>query len=279
MSNPATPSPLLPSPLLLVGCGKMGGAMLEGWLRMGLDCAATTILDPHASPALVATCEQHGISLNPSPASIPTPQVILLGIKPQMLDEAAPGLAGHIGPQTLLVSILAGKTIADLRSRLPRLGAVVRAMPNLPAAVQRGVTGAVAGDGVTPEQRSLTQALLSGIGSVEWVEREDLIDAVTAVSGSGPAYVFYLTECLARAGAALGLPDDLAARLARATVEGAGELMHRSDLSPGTLRENVTSPAGTTAAALAVLMADDGLDPLMRAAVAAACRRAGELSG
>ena len=279
MSNPATPSPLLPAPLLLVGCGKMGGAMLEGWLRMGLDCAATTILDPHASPALVATCEQHGIALNPSPSSIPTPQVILLGIKPQMLDEAAPSLAGHIGPQTLLVSILAGKTMADLRSRLPGLGAIVRAMPNLPAAVQRGVTGAVAGEGVTPEQRSLTQALLSGIGSVEWVEREDLIDAVTAVSGSGPAYVFYLTECLARAGAALGLPDELAARLARATVEGAGELMHRSDLSPGTLRENVTSPAGTTAAALAVLMADDGLDPLMRAAVAAACRRAGELSG
>ena len=279
MSNPATPSPLLPAPLLLVGCGKMGGAMLEGWLRMGLDSAATTILDPHASPSLVATCEQHGISLNPSPSAIPTPQVILLGIKPQMLDDAAPSLAGHIGPQTLLVSILAGKTMADLRARLPGLGAIVRAMPNLPAAVQRGVTGAVAGEGVTAQQKALAQALLSGIGSVEWVDREDLIDAVTAVSGSGPAYVFYLTECLARAGAALGLPEDLAARLARATVEGAGELMHRSDLSPATLRENVTSPAGTTAAALAVLMAADGLDPLMREAVAAARRRAAELSG
>jgi pyrroline-5-carboxylate reductase len=279
MSNPATPSPLLPSPLLLVGCGKMGGAMLEGWLRMGLDCAGTSIIDPHASPSLVATCEQHGIALNPSASSISTPQVILLGIKPQMLDDAAPSLAGHIGPQTLLVSILAGKTMDNLRSRLPGLNAIVRAMPNLPAAVQRGVTGACASPEVTAQQRALAQALLSGVGSVEWVDREDQIDAVTAVSGSGPAYVFYLTECLARAGAALGLPEDLAGRLARATVEGAGELMHRSDLSPATLRENVTSPAGTTAAALAVLMAADGLDPLMRDAVAAARRRAEELSG
>ncbi len=279
MSNPATPSPLLPSPLLLVGCGKMGGAMLEGWLRMGLDCAGTTILDPHASPSLLATCEQHGIALNPSASAIPTPQVILLGIKPQMLDEAAASLARHIGPQTLLVSILAGKTMDNLRSRLPGLSAIVRAMPNLPAAVQRGITGAAASPAVTEGQRALAQALLSGIGRVEWVDREDQIDAVTAVSGSGPAYVFYLTECLARAGAALGLPEDLSARLARATVEGAGELMHRSDLSPATLRENVTSPAGTTAAALAVLMAADGLDPLMRDAVAAARRRAEELSG
>lgn len=279
MSNPTTPSPLLPSPLLLVGCGKMGGAMLEGWLRMGLDCEGTSILDPHASPSLVATCEQHGIALNPSPSSIPTPQVILLGIKPQMLDDAAPSLAGHIGPQTLLVSILAGKTMDNLRTRLPGLKAIVRAMPNLPAAVQRGVTGACASPEVSPQQRALAQALLSGVGSVEWVDREEQIDAVTAVSGSGPAYVFYLTECLARAGAALGLPEDLAGRLARATVEGAGELMHRSDLPPSTLRENVTSPAGTTAAALAVLMAADGLDPLMRDAVAAARRRAEELSG
>ncbi|MHB2167065.1 pyrroline-5-carboxylate reductase [Alsobacter sp. R-9] len=279
MSNPATPSPLLPSPLLLVGCGKMGGAMLEGWLRMGLDSANTTILDPHASPSLVATCEQHGIALNPSPGSIPTPEVILLGIKPQMLDEAAPSLAPHIGPQTLLVSILAGKTIGNLKSRLPGLKAVVRAMPNLPAAVQRGITGMAASPEVSAHQRELAQGLLSGVGRVEWVDREELIDAVTAVSGSGPAYVFYLTECLARAGVALGLPEDLAARLARATVEGAGELMHRSDLSPATLRENVTSPAGTTAAALAVLMASDGLDPLMRDAVDAARRRAEELSG
>jgi pyrroline-5-carboxylate reductase len=178
-----------------------------------------------------------------------------------------------------VVSILAGKRIGDLQARLPDASAIVRAMPNLPASVQRGVTGAAASPQVSKEQREIAHALLSGVGKVEWVETEDLIDAVTAVSGSGPAYVFHLTECLARAAEAEGLPPDLAARLARATVEGAGELMHRSDLAPGALRENVTSPGGTTAAALSVLMAEDGLEALMRRAVAAARRRAAELSG
>jgi pyrroline-5-carboxylate reductase len=227
----------------------------------------------------VAFCDQHDIGLNPSVGSFGAPEVLVLGIKPQMLDEAATDLAPLAGPDTLVLSILAGKTIADLRARLPDAGAVVRAMPNLPASVQRGITGCAASADATAAQRATTDALLSGIGHVEWLPSEDLIDAVTAVSGSGPAYVFYLAECLARAGAALGLPQDMAERLARATVEGAGELMHRSDLAPGTLRENVTSPGGTTAAALAVLMAGDGLDPLMRDAVAAARRRAGELSG
>jgi len=269
----------LPASLILAGCGKMGGAMLEGWVRMGLRGDAVTVLDPHASLALVAFCDQHDISLNPSAGSYGAPEVLVLGIKPQMLDEAAADLSPLAGPDTLVVSILAGKTIADLRARLPEAGAVVRAMPNLPASVQRGITGCAASAETTAAQRATTDALLSGIGHVEWLPSEDLIDAVTAVSGSGPAYVFYLAECLARAGTALGLPQDMAERLARATVEGAGELMHRSDLAPGTLRENVTSPGGTTAAALAVLMAGDGLDPLMRDAVAAARRRAGELSG
>ena len=269
----------LPASLILAGCGKMGGAMLEGWVRMGLRGDAVTVLDPHASPALVAFCDQHDIGLNPSVGSFGAPEVLVLGIKPQMLDEAATDLAPLAGPDTLVLSILAGKTIADLRARLPDVGAVVRAMPNLPASVQRGITGCAASPDVSAAQRATTDALLAGIGHVEWLPSEDLVDAVTAVSGSGPAYVFYLAECLARAGAALGLPQDMAERLARATVEGAGELMHRSDLAPGTLRENVTSPGGTTAAALAVLMAGDGLDPLMRDAVAAARRRAGELSG
>ena len=269
----------LPSALVLVGCGKMGGAMLEGWLRMGLSAETTTILDPHASPSLVAACEQHGISLNPSHETIRPPEVLVLGIKPQMLDDAASSLKDLVGPQTMIVSILAGKTIANLAERIPAAKAVVRAMPNLPASVLRGVTGVVANPGTSAEQRLVAETLLSAVGRVEWLEHEGLIDAVTAVSGSGPAYVFYLTECLARAGTAAGLPADLAERLARATVEGAGELLHRSDLAPGTLRENVTSPGGTTAAALAVLMAADGLDPLMRDAVAAARRRAEELSG
>ena len=269
----------LPASLILVGCGKMGGAMLEGWLRMGLKGDRITIVDPNAALHLVSVCEQHGIALNPSPEMIRPPEVLVLGIKPQMLDDAAANLRTMVGPTTLTVSILAGKTIGDLRSRIPGLGAVVRAMPNLPASVQRGVTGVAASAETTPAQRELAHTLLSGVGRVEWVEGEHLIDAVTAVSGSGPAYIFYLTECLARAGAAAGLPPDLAERLARATVEGAGELLHRSDLAPGTVRENVTSPGGTTAAALAVLMAPQGMDPLIRDAVLAARRRAEELSG
>jgi pyrroline-5-carboxylate reductase len=196
-----------------------------------------------------------------------------------MLDTAAPSVQAFIRPQTLLISILAGKTLGNLSARLPNATALIRAMPNLPASVQRGATGAAAGPGVSAAQRAMADALLGSIGTVEWLDDENLIDAVTAVSGSGPAYVFHLVECMAAAGKAVGLPADVAERLARATVEGAGEMLFRSPLSPATLRQNVTSPAGTTAAALEVLMAADGLGPLMEKAVAAAKRRAGELSG
>ena len=273
------PSPDLPKSLILVGAGKMGGAMLEGWIRGGMSGEALTVIDPNASPVLVALCEQHGIALNPSLDSIGRAEVIVLGIKPQMLDSAAATVSQLVDGSTLLISSLAGKTIADLRARLPVLRSIVRCMPNLPASVQRGITGAAPSPEVTDEQRRGTDALLAGIGGVEWLPSENLIDAVTAVSGSGPAYVFHLVECLARAAEALGLPPDTAERLARATVEGAGELLHRSPASAATLRENVTSPGGTTAAALKVLMADDGLAPLIKDAVAAAHHRAGELAG
>lgn len=273
------PSPDLPSSLILIGAGKMGGAMLEGWIRLGMKGEALTVIDPNASPILVALCEQHGISLNPSLSSLGPAEVVVLGIKPQMLDSAAATVSQLVDGRTLLISILAGKTLADLRARLPQLTSIVRCMPNLPASVQRGVTGAAPSPEVTATQRNTTNALLAGIGTVEWLDSEDLIDAVTAVSGSGPAYVFYLVECLAKAGEKLGLPAEVAERLARGTVEGAGELLHRSPQPPGTLRENVTSPGGTTAAALDVLMAGDGLAPLIAEAVAAAHRRAGELSG
>ncbi|WP_406854470.1 pyrroline-5-carboxylate reductase [Alsobacter sp. KACC 23698] len=269
----------LPSSLVLVGCGKMGGALLEGWIRTGLPGERITVLDPHVHMGLVSFCERHDVTLNPPLSQVSEPEALVLGIKPQMLDDAASDLKDLAGPDTLVISILAGKTLGDLRSRLPRARAVIRAMPNLPASVQRGVTGCSGTPEVSDRQRDIANALLSGVGLVEWVESEELIDAVTAVSGSGPAYVFHLVECLARAGAAQGLPPDLAERLARATVEGAGELLHRSDLTPGTLRENVTSPGGTTAAALAVLAAPDGLAPLMDRAVAAARKRAEELSG
>ncbi|MEE1609680.1 pyrroline-5-carboxylate reductase [Microvirga sp. CF3016] len=268
----------LPSSLILVGAGKMGGSMLEGWLKVGMKPEGVTVLEPRPSEEMTQFCRTKGISLNPpDPAAA---DVLVLAIKPQMLDEAAPALNGCLGPQTLVISILAGKTIGDLRARLPGAGAIVRAMPNLPASIGRGATGAATNDKVNETQRLMADALLSSNGIVEWLPSEDLIDAVTAVSGSGPAYVFHLVECLAEAGTAAGLPPDLAQRLARATVTGAGELLFQSDLPPATLRQNVTSPGGTTAAALDVLMRDpNGMKALMREAVAAAKRRAEELAG
>lgn len=269
----------LPKSLVLMGAGKMGGAMLEGWLSGGIDVASLTVLDPNASEDMKALAARHRFRLNPALADISEPEALVLGIKPQGLDAAAGTFSALAGPDTLVVSILAGKTIANLAARAPHASAFVRAMPNLPASVQRGVTGVAASEGVSPAQRAMTTALLSGIGIVEWVPGEEYIDAVTAVSGSGPAYVFHLVECLTEAGIAAGLPADIAARLARGTIEGAGELLHRSPLDPATLRQNVTSPGGTTAAALEVLMADNGLKPLMKRAVAAAKQRAEELSG
>jgi pyrroline-5-carboxylate reductase len=267
------------SRILLIGAGKMGGAMLDGWLKDGLAPADVTVIDPFPSQRMKAL-EAEGLRLSPPVERIGTVDCILLAIKPQMLDAAAATLAAVAGAQTLLISVLAGKTISDIRSRAPDVRAVVRAMPNTPAAVGRGVTGCAASPDVTAAQRAFTTKLLSAIGRVEWVESEDLIDAVTAVSGSGPAYVFHMVEAMAEAGVAVGLPPDLAMRLARATVEGAGELLFQDADTPAEqLRRNVTSPGGTTAAALEVLMGADGMGPLMRKAVAAAKRRAGELSG
>jgi pyrroline-5-carboxylate reductase len=270
---------LLPNSLVLVGAGKMGGAMLEGWIGSGLAGSKVAIIDPLPSPELVRYCEANGIAVNPAASSRESPDVLVLGIKPQMLDAAAPNLTGFVGDGTLVLSILAGKTIADLKDRLKGARAIVRAMPNLPASVGRGISGAIASPEVTQTQRAMADTLLSGVGQVEWVEREALIDAVTGVSGSGPAYVFYLVECLAKAGEAEGLPPDLALRLARATVEGAGELLQKSNLPASTLRQNVTSPGGTTAAGLQILMAENGLEPLIAGTVRAARRRAAELSG
>jgi pyrroline-5-carboxylate reductase len=190
-----------------------------------------------------------------------------------------PALSRLVGPETLVVSIMAGHTLQFLGDALPEGTAIVRAMPNTPAAIGRGITVAVANAGASAEQRELAHRLLMATGAVEWVDDEALLDAVTAVSGSGPAYVFLLAESLARAGVAAGLPADLAARLARETVAGSGELLHRSKLDPATLRQNVTSPAGTTAAALEVLMGPDGLDPLLEKAVGTATRRSRELAG
>jgi len=222
---------------------------------------------------------KHKIAHNPDPKKIPPPAAIVLAVKPQIAAEVAPQLAPLVKPKTVVISIMAGKTIAFLERALPAFAAIVRAMPNLPASIGRGITVAVANKRVDGIARTLADDLLAAVGSVEWIDDERLLDAVTAVSGSGPAYVFLLAESLAKAGAAAGLPANLAARLAQATVAGAGELMHRSDLDAAKLRENVTSAGGTTAAALEVLMAADGLDPLLKKAIAAAARRSRELAG
>ncbi|MBX6425683.1 MAG: pyrroline-5-carboxylate reductase [Variibacter sp.] len=264
--------------LVLVGAGKMGSAMLQGWLGLGLDPARVVVIEPQPSPE-IAALSARGLQLNPAIEGQATATVIVLAIKPQIAPEVVPGLAPLVGEETLVVSIMAGRTLRFLAEALPAGAAAVRAMPNTPAAIGRGITVAVPNPRVCGSQRDLAHALLAATGAVEWVSDEGLMDAVTAVSGSGPAYVFLLAECLARAGVAAGLPADLAARLARETVAGAGELLHRSTLDPATLRANVTSPGGTTAAALAVLMGPQGLDPLLREAVAEATRRSRELAG
>lgn len=265
--------------IVLVGGGKMGGAMLDGWLARGIPAKAVTVLDPHPSAWLTGRAAATGFALNPA-GDVVDADVLVLAIKPQMLDSAAAGLDRIAGAGTLVISVLAGKTITNLAARMPRAKAFIRAMPNTPAAVGRGITGVAASPAVSSAQQGLADALLGAIGQVVHLDSEAGIDAVTAVSGSGPAYVFYLVECLAKAGVAAGLAPDVADRLARATIEGAGELLYQdAATAPSQLRINVTSPGGTTAAALDVLMADDGLAPLMQRAVAAAKRRAGELSG
>jgi pyrroline-5-carboxylate reductase len=265
-----------PASLALVGAGKMGSALLGGWLAAGVEPARIAVYELSPSPALLALAEEKGFALNGprTPA-----EAVVLAVKPQALGATAAGIASLFGRDSFLLSILAGKTVRNLATRLP-VSAILRAMPNTPAAIGRGVTGVFANDATSADQRAKAQFLLSGVGAVEWVERESLIDAVTAISGSGPAYVFHLVEALAQAGAQLGLPADLALRLARATVEGSGELLHREpELSAETLRRNVTSPGGTTQAALDVLMAPEGLAALMARAAVAARKRAEDLSG
>lgn len=261
--------------LLLLGGGNMGGAMLRGWMERGLDPASVTILDPNPSPALGPLFDRGVRHAASAPAE---PQdVVILAVKPQVLADAVAPLRAALKDETLLISVAAGRTVAFIEERLGERP-VVRAMPNTPALIGRGITGAYANARVTPGLKATATDLLSASGPVEWVPSEDDIDRVTAVSGSGPAYVFLLAEALAEAGVAAGLEPDLAMRLARHTVAGAGELMIRSDDEPAQLRRNVTSPKGTTEAALGVLMGDQGLQPLMTKAVAAARDRAIELS-
>ena len=259
--------------IALAGAGKMGGAMLTGWLAGGLDANRVVVIEPFPSDDIKALAAK-GVRLNPNDAG--TADTLVVAVKPQMFREAGPALKQLVGPNTLVVSIMAGTTIAALEAVCG--GSVVRSMPNTPAAIGRGITVAVAANNVSAAQRAVADSLLRATGSVEWVDDENLMDAVTAVSGSGPAYVFLLAEELARAGVEAGLPVELATKLARETVSGSGELLHRSELPSATLRQNVTSPGGTTAAALEVLMGKDGMQPLMIRAIAAATKRSKELA-
>jgi pyrroline-5-carboxylate reductase len=263
--------------LLLIGCGKMGGALLKGWLERGAARHAV-VIEP--GPGADGFAGERLVERHKRPEEIPlefAPDVVVFAVKPQSMDGAVSPYKRFVG-RSLFLSIAAGKTLRYFARLLDDDAAVVRAMPNTPAAVGRGITVATANPRVTPTQRRLADTLLSAVGEVGWVEDEALIDAVTAVSGSGPAYVFLLIECLAKAGVAVGLPADLAMRLARATVAGSGELARLSHEPASKLREAVTSPGGTTRAALDVLMATDGLEPLMIKAVAAAARRSRELA-
>jgi len=265
-------------PLVLVGGGRMGSALLAGWLGRGLHGTAVVVVEPDADAAREIKSGNADVTVVPSMDKVRRePAVVVLAVKPQVMSAVLPDVAQY--PRALFLSIAAGKTLDYFAQALGADAAVVRAMPNTPAAIGKGVSVCVASTNVSEAQRTLCTALLDAVGAVAWIDNEKLMDAVTALSGSGPAYVFYLIECMAAAGQAAGLPAELADMLARRTVAGAGALVEASDdESTATLRRNVTSPNGTTEAALNVLMGENGLAPLLRHAVEAAARRSKELS-
>jgi pyrroline-5-carboxylate reductase len=262
-------------PLALIGAGKMGGALFAGWVRAGL--APSVIVDPYPSPGLARGEDRVFDDAAKIPAGF-FPAAIILAIKPQMADAVMPLLRPLLGPETFVLSIMAGKRIAGISAAFN--GApVVRAMPNTPAAIGHAVTVACCGPMITLAQRDLAESLLRAVGDAAFVDDESLIDVVTPVSGSGPAYVFLLVEVMAEAGIAAGLPRELAYLIARKTVSGSGALLEASSEDAAALRKAVTSPKGTTEKALEILMADEAWPRLMRDAVLAGKNRAAELSG
>ena len=266
-------------PLLLVGCGKMGGALLSGWLESGIAAAGVEVIEPMGAAAFEG---KPGVTIHGAIDGLAGdlhPEVVVFAVKPQQMDEAAPPFSKFVSPSTVFLSIAAGTTIAYFEDRLGAEAAIVRAMPNTPAAIGQGITVVTSNATTNDAQRALCRALMAATGEAVVVDDEGLMDAVTALSGSGPAYVFLLIECMAEAGVQAGLPRDLAERLALVTVAGSGQLALTSADPPSQLRENVTSPGGTTYEALQVLMADDGLQKIMTEAIAAATRRGRELAG
>lgn len=268
----------LPGSMLLVGCGKMGGAMLRGWIARGVPASQLYVVD--ISPRDLDEVIAAGVTVVTKPSELPAdlqPAIVLLAIKPQFMDQALPEYRRFAHPDTLFLSIAAGKTISYLQKQLGKT-TIVRAMPNTPAAVGRGMSVIVRQPNVSAAQLDLCADLLSAVGEIAWVDDEDLINAVTAVSGGGPAYVFLLIDCLAEAGRRAGLPAEMAMKIARSTVCGSGELAYRSGESAEALRKAVMSPKGTTEQAINVLMAPDGLQQLMTRAIAAATKRSREIA-
>lgn len=267
-------------PLVLVGCGKMGSALLGGWAKAGLAAASTRIVEPAGKDATAGKLAraQFFSSAADLPAGL-VPRIIVLAVKPQIMGDVLPQLQGRVGGDTLILSIAAGFRVRGIAELLGGETPIIRAMPNTPAAVGKGISAALRSANGTAADHALVEALLRAVGEVVWVESEDDLDAVTGLSGSGPAYVFHMVEAMAAAGEAAGLDQDLADRLARQTVIGAAALLETSGEDAMTLRRNVTSPKGTTEAALEILMAENGLGDLMRRAVRAATKRGRELSG
>ncbi|MCH9807947.1 MAG: pyrroline-5-carboxylate reductase [Alphaproteobacteria bacterium] len=269
----------LKGPVLCLGAGKMGGALLSGLMERGLEPKLILIQDPSPPDETKALILERGLRCEASFGALEAaPAVILAAVKPQVMDQVFPSVARLAGPDTLTVSIAAGRTLRSFEDMLAAGAPVVRAMPNTPAAIGHGMTVCCANSSTSASQRDLATGLLEAVGKVAWVEDETLMDAVTAVSGSGPAYVFHLAECMAEAGVAAGLEPELAAQLARQTIAGAGALLERSELPADQLRRNVTSPGGTTAAALDVLMDEQAMCELFKRAILAANKRGQELA-
>jgi pyrroline-5-carboxylate reductase len=270
----------LSGPLLLVGCGKMGGALLEGWLARGLDARDAHVVEPDAG-LREALRERHGVVALAEPKMLPTellPRAIVFAIKPQVMAAVLPAYETLARNGAVVLSIAAGTVIARFETAFGEGTPVARAMPNTPAAIGQGVSALVANRHVSAAQKELCTALMAAVGTVHWIDDEELMHAITAMSGGGPAYLFLLIETLAKAGIASGLPAELAWPLARGTIAGSGALAAQSDQPAAVLRQNVTSPGGTTQAALAVLMAEGGIQALFDRAIAAATRRSHELA-
>lgn len=259
--------------LLLVGCGKMGTALLQGWLDAGLSPSQFLVQEPNADAAL----ESLGVTLNPTINATTKLDIIILAVKPQMIEDVLPVLAEAVSSDTVVISLMAGIPIAEMARLLGDEAAYIRTMPNTPASIGEGMTALFADAKVGAQGKAAATALLAAVGKTVWLSEEKQIDAVTAISGSGPAYVFHLVEALQAAATNLGLPEDMAAQLAVQTVIGSSAMLKEPDAAPQQLRINVTSPGGTTAAALDVLMSDGGLGDLMRRATQAAANRAQEL--